>query len=214
MGATRTKFLWLRAIVVTGTALVPVISSRSATTSTIATLAASTLAATTSVATALFALTVARAASCSATTSVATALFALTVARAASCSATTSVATAAVTSAIAITTPAATFSFFPSGGHSTFEGPSGNGDGFGIGLAAATLRWQNCFDENAIERKIGIGPAHVTDACAIEECFCVEGALRLFGARGAPRPSAVSAVTGQLDVDTACHGELPKCGRG
>jgi len=193
VGATRTKFLWLRAIVVTGTALVPVISSRSATTSTIATLAASTLAA---------------------TTSVATALFALTVARAASCSATTSVATAAVTSAIAITTPAATFSFFPSGGHSTFEGPSGNGDGFGIGLAAATLRWQNCFDENAIERKIGIGPAHVTDACAIEECFCVEGALRLFGARGAPRPSAVSAVTGQLDVDTACHGELPKCGRG
>ena len=193
MRPTRTKFLWFRAIVVTGTALVPVVSSRSATTSTIATLAASTLAA---------------------TTSVATALFALTVALTTSCSATSSVATAAVTSAIAIATPAAAFSFFPSGGHSTFEGPSGNGDGFGIGLAATTLRWQNCFDEDAIECKIGIGPAHVTDACAIEECFCVEGALRLFGAGGAPRPSAVSAVTGQLDVDTACHGELPKCGRG
>src|SRR2546426_1208961 len=60
-------------------------------------------------------------------------------------------------------------------------------------------------DEDAIHLEVGVGPHHVADLGAVVEEGTVQHALGLTGPGGAPRPGPVFSLTGELDLDPACH---------
>jgi len=62
-------------------------------------------------------------------------------------------------------------------------------------------------DEYPVEIELRLGAKHLAGSCIFGEKAAVDDPARLARSRGAPRPRAVVALAGQLDVDPAAHAE-------